>query len=164
MGGKNRIMRTWDRFLRAAFVSVAVGMAWSIRGHYGLSMFPGALLGMGCAYVSGQRAMFKWMPLLGAAVGLAIGHSSTTYGLLHAYASNRTFVNYSYGLFMLMVQGGAWGCFGCCFFGLLLEKKRLTAPEWASTLATIFVCGMVFYYVVVRLIGCLRQKLLLTVP
>ena len=146
-------MKTWDRILRAAFVGVAVGMAWSLRGHYGLSIFPGALLGMGFAYVSGQRGMFKWMPLLGAVAALGISNSNTTYGLLHAYASNRTFVNYSYGLFTLTVQGGAWGCFGCCFVGLLLEKDRLKASEWVSAFATILVSGLLLYYVVVNLIG-----------
>ena len=40
-------MKTWDRLLRSLFVALAVGTAWSIRGDFGLAIFPGALLGMG---------------------------------------------------------------------------------------------------------------------
>jgi len=153
-------MKTWDRLLRAAFVSVAVGLAWSIRGDYGLSLgvglamgLPAAVLAMGFAYVSGQRTMFKWMPLLGAVAAIAFFAPVTDYHPLHAYASNKTFVNYSYGFFMLIVQGGGWVCFSCCLIGLMLEKKPLTASEWASAAATVFVSAFVFYYVVVDLVG-----------
>jgi hypothetical protein len=118
------------------------------------AMFPGAVLGLGFAYVTGQRAMFKWMPLLGAlgAVGISLG-GRMSYGLLHAYASNPTFVNYSYGFFTLILQGGAWGCFGCCVLGLLLEKQPMKASKWAWGIATTILSGLLFWYVVVRLIG-----------
>ena len=150
-------MKTGDRLLRAAFVSLAVGLAWSVRGDYGKvlgAMFPGAALGLGFAYVSGQRAMFKWMPLFGALGGLVISlGGEMSYGLLHAYASNTTFPNYSYGFFTLILQGGAWGCFGCCVLGLLLEKEPLKAWEWAVAIGATVASGLVFWFLVVRLIG-----------
>jgi len=150
-------MKTGDRLLRAAFVSLAVGLAWSIRGDYGKvlgAMFPGAVLGLGFAYVSGQRAMFKWMPLFGALGGLLISlGGEMSYGLLHAYASNTTFPNYSYGFFTLILQGGAWGCFGCCVLGLLLEKEPLKVWEWAVAIGVTVAYGLVFWFLVVRLIG-----------
>ena len=160
ISGEGRTMRTRDRVLRAAFVSVALGLAWSIRGDYGGSLgvglamgLPTAALAMGFAYVSGQRTMFKWMPLLGAVAALAFLVPVSDYHPLHAYASNKTFVNYSYGLFMLIVQGGGWACFSCCLIGLMLEKNPLRASEWASAVATVFVSAFLFYYVVVVLIG-----------
>ena len=153
-------MKTKDRLLRAAFVSVALGLAWSIRGDYGgalgmgLAMgLPGAVLALGFAYVSGQRTMFKWMPLLGAVAALALFAPISDYHPLHAYACNKTFINYSYGFLMLILQGGGWVCFSCCLIGLMLERNPLRASEWASAAATICVSAFVFYYVVADLIG-----------
>jgi len=149
-------MRTRDRLLRAAFVSLALGIAWAIRGDYGGLMgvgYCGAVLAMGFAYVSGQRAMFRWMPLIAAIAALAFVYPRAYYEPFHAYACNKTFVNYSYGLLMLVLQGGGWGCFACCFIGLMLEKEQLKASEWASLLATVLVSGFLFYYVLVDLVG-----------
>jgi len=149
-------MKTKDRLLRAAFVSLALGIAWSIRGDYGGIMgvgYCGAVLGMGFACVSGQRAMFKWMPLLAAAAALSIYPTVTYYEPFHAYACNKTFVNYSYGLFGLILQGGGWACFACCLIGLMLEKEPLRASEWASVIATVFVSAFLVYYVVVTILN-----------
>ena len=58
-----------DRTMRSLFVALAVGLGWGIRGDFGHlvgAMYPGAALGLGLAYVSGQRSLFLWMPILGA--------------------------------------------------------------------------------------------------
>jgi len=150
-------MRGWDRFVRALFVALAVGLGWGIRGDFGHMLgaaFPGAALGLGFAYVTGQRSMFKWMPLLGAIGGLGISLGGTmSYGILHGYAKSDTVVNYAYGFFTLVLQGGAWGCFGCALLGLALERKRVMATELVSAAITVVAFGWLFYLVVVTLAG-----------
>jgi len=149
-------MKTKDRLLRAVFVGMAVAIAWFIRGDYGGIWgvgFCGAMLGTGFAYVSGQRNMFKWMPLLAGVAAVTLYSCRSYWEPFHGYATNKTFVNYAYGFFMLILQGGGWGCFACCLIGLMLETKPLRASEWASVVATVLVAIFVFYYVVVDLIG-----------
>ena len=76
-----------DKIARSLFVALAVGLAWGIRGDFGHlvgAMYPGAILAMALAYVSGQRALFLWMPTIAAASGLAIGSGGMmSYGILH---------------------------------------------------------------------------------
>ena len=65
-----------DRIGRSLFVALAVGLAWGIRGDFGHlvgAMYPGAVLAMALAYVSGQRSLFLWMPVIAAASALAFG-------------------------------------------------------------------------------------------
>ena len=151
------VMGRRDRVLRALFVALAVGLGWGIRGDFGHmlgAMYPGAALGLGFAYVTGQKSMFKWMPLLGAVAGLGISTGGMmSYGILHGYAKSDTFINYSYGFFTLVLQGGAWGCLGCALLGLALEKDRLKATELASAVITVLLSGAFFYVVVVTLLG-----------
>ena len=150
-------LRWWDRVARALFVGLAVGLGWGIRGDFGHllgAMYPGAVLGLAFAFVSGQKSMFRWMPLLGAVSGLGIAAGGAmSYGLLHGYAKADTFLNYTYGFFTLMLQGGAWGAFGCAFLGLALEKDRVKATEFVSLVTTVLLCGSVVYFVVVNLVG-----------
>jgi len=146
-----------DRILRSLFVSLAVGLGWGIRGDFGHlvgAMFPGAALGMGFAFVSGQKAALKWMPLVGAIGGLGIGLGGTmSYGILHGYAQSDTLINYSYGFFTLVLQGGAWGCFGCALIGLALESKSLRATELVAATAVTLSSGALVYFAVVNLLG-----------
>ncbi len=150
-------MNLSDRIIRSLFVALAVGLGWGIRGDFGHllgAMFPGAMLGLGFAYVTGQRNMFRWMPILGLIGGLGIATGgSMSYGLLHGYAKADTFINYAYGFFTLFLQGGAWGCFGCAFMGLVLEKNRLKATELFALILTIFICGFAVFFVIVNLLG-----------
>lgn len=146
-----------DRVLRSLFVACAVGLGWGIRGDFGHvlgAMYPGACLGLGFAYVTGQRSMFRWMPIVGGLAGLGIGLGGMmSYGILHGYAKSDSFVNYSYGFATLVLQGGAWGCFGCAIVGLLLEEKTVRATEWLSGIVTVLVFGWVFYYLIHVRIG-----------
>lgn len=146
-----------DRFLRSLFVSLAVGLGWGIRGDFGHLLgaaYPGAELGMGFAFVSGQASMFRWMPLLAAAGAIGIGAGgSMSYGILHGYAQSDTLLNYGYGFFTLVLQGGAWGGFGGVFIALLLENPRLKLSEWVSALATTVASGWVAYQVIHVLLG-----------
>jgi hypothetical protein len=146
-----------DRIGRAMFVGLAVGLGWGIRGDFGHilgAMYPGACLGLGFAFVSGQRNAFKWMPLFGAVAGLGISLGGMmSYGILHGYAKSDTFVNYAYGFFTLFMQGGAWGIFGCAALGLLLERRTVSMIEWGTAIVTAIVGGFLFYLVVVRLLG-----------
>ncbi|HOZ49213.1 MAG TPA: hypothetical protein PLO37_23345 [Candidatus Hydrogenedentes bacterium] len=152
-----RIARPWDRIHRALFVALAVGLGWGIRGDFGHllgAMYPGAALGLGFAFVSGQRNAFRWMPLLGALGGLGISTGGAmSYGLLHGYAKADSFVNYSYGFFTLFLEGGAWGCFGGALIGLALERKRITATEFASMVITVLLVGAAGYGLVVGVLG-----------
>lgn len=150
-------MKFWDRLLRSLFVALGVGLAWGIRGDFGHSlgaMYPGAVLGLGFAYVTGQRAAMAWMPLLGAcgAFFISIGGMSS-YGILHGYAQADTFINYSYGFFTLLLQGGAWGGFGGAALGLLMEKERPKLGEVLSCVMTSYAAGWIVYYVTVQLNG-----------
>ncbi len=146
-----------DRVFRALFVALAVGLGWGIRGDFGHwlgAMYPGAALGLGFAYVTGQKSMFTWIPLLGAIGGLGISTGGEmSYGLLHGYAKADTLINYAYGFFTLILQGGAWGCFGCALIGLALERERLKASELAAGTVTVLLSGFLFYITVVELIG-----------
>lgn len=145
-----------DRVMRALFVSLAVGLGWGIRGDFGHivgAMYPGAALGLAFAYVSGQRSMFRWAPILGAAAGLGIGAGGhMSYGVLHGYAQSDTFINYAYGFFTLFLQGGAWGIFACAAIGLILEREPLKWTEWAAAAATVWLSGWLVYVLVVTVL------------
>ena len=55
--------------LTAVFLALAVGLGWGIRGDFGHllgAMYPGAALALGLAFVSGQRSLFLWMPIIAA--------------------------------------------------------------------------------------------------
>lgn len=146
-----------DRILRSLFVAWAVGLGWAIRGDFGHmlgAMFPGAALGLAFCYVSGQKNLFRWAPILATGTGFAIGQGGyMSYGILHRYAQADTFVNYSYGFLTLFLQGGCWGVFGCAFAGLLLENKPLKFREWLTALAVIFAVGLTFQTDVVSGLG-----------
>ncbi|RJP19332.1 MAG: hypothetical protein C4527_27530 [Candidatus Omnitrophota bacterium] len=150
-------MNQTDRIFRSLFVALAVGLGWGIRGDFGHNlgaMYPGAALGLGFAFATGQKSMFRWMPVLGliGGLGIALG-GSMSYGLLHGYAKADSLINYAYGFFTLILQGGAWGCFGCAFIGLALEKDRLKASELFALILTIFLCGTAVYAVIVHGVG-----------
>jgi len=49
--------------------------------------------------------MFAWMSLLGVVAALALYPSRSYYEPFHAYATNKTFINCAYGLFMVTLQG-----------------------------------------------------------
>lgn len=146
-------MPLWDRLLRSLFVAAGVGLGWGIRGTYGHllgAMVPGATLGMAFAYMSGQRSAMKWMPILGGVGAFFISLGGTmSYGLLHGYAQADTLINYSYGFFTLLLEGGAWGGLCGAALGLLLERERVTAGEVISAVATAFAGGWLFYYLLV---------------
>ena len=94
-----REMSFLDRLFRSLFVALAVGLGWGIRGDFGGvmgAMYPGACLGLGFAYVSGQREAWRWAPALGAlsAYGISRG-GMMSYGILHGYAKSDTFINYT---------------------------------------------------------------------
>lgn len=150
-------IRPADRVMRSLFVALAVGLGWGIRGSFGHllgAMFPGACLGLGFAYVSGQKQAFRWMPVMGAASALAISLGGRmSYGLLHGYAKADTFVNFTYGFFTLFLQGGAWGIFGGAAIGLLLERKRIQGREWAAFFLVPILAGLALYFLVYRAIG-----------
>lgn len=149
-------MSLLDRIGRCLFVALAVGLAWGIRGDYGHvvgAMYPGAILGLAFAYVSGQTALLRWMPIIAALAGLAISTGGKqSYGILHGYAQSDTLVNYAYGFFTLLLEGGAWGTFGGAVIGLVLERKKVAATEWVGLGLTIFAFGLATFHGVVTLL------------
>lgn len=146
-----------DRIGRGVFVALAVGLGWGIRGDFGHNigaMYPGAALGLAFAYVSGQRSLFLWMPILAALSALAIGSGGTmSYGILHGYAQADTFVNYGYGFLTLFLQGAAWGTFGGALIGLMLERRPMSTADWLGLAGSIFIGGWLIGFVVIRLLG-----------
>src|SRR5574344_1588341 len=97
-------MKSLDKLMRALFVFLCVGFGWGIRGHFGHligAMFPGAMLGLSLAYVSGQKRLYSWAPLMGAVGGLAMAiGGNMSYGLLQGYAQAAPpapWYNYAYG-------------------------------------------------------------------
>jgi len=150
-------MSLGDRLGRSLFVAWAVGLAWGIRGDFGHSvgaMYPGAILGLALAYVSGQRSLFLWMPILAALAAFGIGSGGTmSYGILHGYAQSDTLINYGYGFLTLFLQGGTWGTFGGALIGLLLERKPMRTSDWLGLLGSVFVGGWVVSFVVVNVLG-----------
>jgi hypothetical protein len=146
-----------DRIGRSVFVALAVGLGWGIRGDFGHlvgAMYPGAALGLGLAYVSGQRSLFLWMPILGALGGLGIGSGGMmSYGILHGYAQSDTWINYSYGFLTLFLQGSAWGTFGGALIGLALERKPIRTGEWLGLLGSTLAAGWFASFLVVDVLG-----------
>ncbi|MBI2422676.1 MAG: hypothetical protein HYV27_07590 [Candidatus Hydrogenedentes bacterium] len=136
----------FDRALRALFVAMAVGIAWGIRGDFGGvlgAMYPGAVLGLGFAFVSGQESILRRMPVLALLGGLLIGMGGDmSYGILHGYAKSDTFINYSYGFFTLLLQGGCWGLFGGAAIGMALDDRRPVWWEAALAAVGVVVSGL----------------------
>ncbi len=156
-GSRTPPLEMHDRILRALFVALAVGLAWGIRGSFGHilgAMYPGAVLGLGFAYVSGQDALLRRMPLIAAvsAVGIGLG-GNMSYGLLHGYAQADTFVNSTFGMLMLFLCGGAWGFFGSAAVGLLLERDRATVIDWAGGVAISLGFGLISWLILHQMIG-----------
>ena len=150
-------MALGDRVVRALFVAVAVGLAWGIRGDFGHllgAMYPGAILMLALAYVSGQESALRALPALAMACALGIGlGGNMSYGLLHGYAQADTFKNYSYGFIALFLEGGAWGVFGGAFIGLLLERERANWIDWVGGVVVMAVCGGFTFWLVYVAIG-----------
>ncbi|MGV8094319.1 MAG: hypothetical protein AB2L24_20865 [Mangrovibacterium sp.] len=150
-------MTKTDKIFRSLFVALAVGLGWGIRGHFGGSvgaMFPGAMLGLSFAYVSGQKSMIHWMPLLGAVSAwfISLG-GNMTYGLLHGYAASGApahWINYAYGFLMLILQGGSWGIFGTAAIALLLEKKEVKLIEVVHLAGYVYLCAWLFSLVIIK--------------
>jgi hypothetical protein len=146
-----------DRIARSVFVALAVGLAWGIRGDFGHmigAMYPGAILALALAYVSGQHALFLWMPVIAALGALGIGAGgSMSYGILHGYAQADTFINYAYGFITLFLQGSAWGTFGGALIGLMLEKKQMKTGEWLGLIGTVLFTGWMVSYLLVDVAG-----------
>jgi len=153
----DREMDRKDKIVRALFVALAVGLGWGIRGNFGHQLgaaVPGAALAMSFAFVSGQRSLFRLMPIFGAlgALTIMLG-GSMSYGILHGYAKSDTLINYSYGFFTLILQGGTWGGFGGGALGLLMEDERPKLKDWIFLAAFMYLCGFVVYTLIVRVAG-----------
>ncbi len=146
-----------DRIARALFVALAVGLAWGIRGDFGHllgAMYPGAVLLMALAYVSGQEFLLRSMPVLAAASALGIGYGGhMSYGILHGYAQADTFNNYAYGFLALFLQGGAWGFYGGALVGVALERDRAKWIDWAGGIGVMIVSSFLTYWLIYKAIG-----------
>jgi hypothetical protein len=146
-----------DKIGRSLFVALAVGLGWGIRGDFGHlvgAMYPGAALALGLAYVSGQRSLFLWMPIIAALSAIGIGSGGTmSYALLHGYAQSDTLVNYAYGFLTLFLQGSAWGTFGGALVGLMLERKPMRNGEWLGLIGSTLFAGWVTSFLLVDVIG-----------
>ena len=117
-------------------------------------MYPGAVLALALAYVSGQRSLFLWMPVIAAVSAVAIGAGGMmSYGILHGYAQSDTLINYGYGFLTLFLQGSAWGTIGGALIGLLLEREPMRTQEWLGLIGSVLFAGWITSYLVVDMIG-----------
>lgn len=150
-------MEPLDRVARALFVAVAVGLAWGIRGDFGHllgAMYPGAILLLALAYVSGQESLIRSMPVLAAASALGIGYGGhMSYGILHGYAQADTFNNYAYGFLALFLQGGSWGFYGGALVGMILERDRAKWTDWAGGVAVMIAGSFFVWWLIYQAIG-----------
>jgi uncharacterized membrane protein len=146
-----------DRFARSLFVALAVGLAWGIRGDFGGgdgAMYPGVILALAFAYVSGQESIIRRMPALALLGGWFIGMGGLmSYGVLHGYAKADTFTNYSYGFFTLLMQGGCWGIFGGAALGLAIDDRRPRLPEALGISVAVVALGIAVEKFVTHSIG-----------
>ena len=146
-----------DKMCRSLFVALAVGLGWGIRGDFGHlvgAMYPGAALALALAYVSGQRSLFLWMPIIAALSAIGIGSGGRmSYGILHGYAQSDTLINYGYGFLTLFLQGSAWGTFGGALIGLMLERKPMRNGEWLGLIGSTLFAGWVTSFLVVDVLG-----------
>ena len=109
--GEKSPMSLPDKIARSLFVALAVGLGWGIRGDFGhlVAQCTRRVLALGLCYVSGQRSLFLWMPILAALAAMGIGSGGRmSYALLHGYAQSDTLINYTYGFVTLFLQGSAW--------------------------------------------------------
>lgn len=143
--------------MRSMFVALAVGLAWGIRGDFGGAdgaMYPGVMLALAFAYVSGQESVARRMPALALLGGWFIGFGGLmSYGMLHGYAKADTFVNYAYGFFTLLMQGGCWGIFGGAAIGMVLDDRRPRAAEAIIAAIVVVLSGIALEKVVTHGIG-----------
>ncbi|MHC5541914.1 hypothetical protein ACYOEI_27155, partial [Singulisphaera rosea] len=105
-------------------------------------------------YVSGQRSLLRWMPILAALAAMGIGSGgSMSYGILHGYAQADTPINFAYGFTTLFLQGATWGTFGGALIGLMLEKTPMTTSEWLGLVGTVLFSGWSVSFLVVDVLG-----------
>jgi hypothetical protein len=135
-----------SRITAYLLVSLSLGLAWAVRGHFGHewgACWAGAI---GAAAVLAAARRFDWsqrLPVLVAlgGIGWAVG-GMMSYGRIVGYCRGTDFGNVYYGLCMLGVVGGLYGFIGGGMLGLGLETTEDKRPAWAS-LMTEMVAGAV---------------------
>ena len=138
-------MSLLDRTVRSLFVALAVGLGWGIRGDFGHllgAMYPGAALALGLAFVSGQRSLFLWMPIIAALSALGIGAGgSMSYGILHGYAYGESIVGAETTPLLAYLVGFAVIQYGLIAGGIIGLDKLASKSE-ATRLLVARVSGL----------------------
>lgn len=121
------------------FPTLALGLAWAVRGHFGHewgAAWAGGIGTLAVVLMSGREDWQHKAPILGSlgAVGWAIG-GMMSYGMVIGYCRGTDFGNVWYGYTMLAVIGGLYGFLGGGFVGLGLSEEADRKPAWASLIA-----------------------------
>ena len=131
------------------FTTLALGLAWAVRGHFGHewgAAWAGGIGTLALVLMSGRADWQARAPVLGSlgAIGWAIG-GMMSYGMVVGYCRGSDVGNVWYGYAMLAVIGGLYGFLGGGFVGLGLSEKKDKKPAWAS-LITQMVAGAYLFW------------------
>ncbi len=121
------------------FPSLALGLAWAVRGHFGHewgAAWAGGIGTLAVILLSGREDWQQKAPMLGSlgALGWAIG-GMMSYGMVIGYCRGTELGNVWYGYTMLAVIGGLYGFLGGGFVGLGLSEEEHKKPAWANLIA-----------------------------
>lgn len=135
--------------LNFLFVSIVMGLAWAMRGHFGHewgASWAGAMGALAVLVVAGRKDWAGRAPELAAlgAIGWGAG-GMMSYGIVIGYCRSLSFVNALYGYVMLAVIGALYGFIGGGLFGLGLESSQEKRPKWPGLLVEMFVGGFLVW-------------------
>lgn len=131
--------------MTALLAAMAGGMGWGIRGQYGHetgAMVPGVLVALvlvflSCPHASSLRAA-RAVALMALAFGF--GGSMTygqTVGLTHDHELVGNWEALRWGMLGLFIKGGIWIGFAGAFLGIGLGRKKYSALEILTLMATL---------------------------
>ncbi|MBX2871962.1 MAG: hypothetical protein KTR30_07680 [Saprospiraceae bacterium] len=131
------------------FPSLALGLAWAVRGHFGHewgAAWAGGIGTLAVILISGREDWQFRAPVLGSlgAIGWAIG-GMMSYGMVIGYCRGTGLGNVWYGYSMLAMIGGLYGFLGGGFVGLGLSETENRKVAWAS-LITQMVAGAYLFW------------------
>lgn len=131
------------------FPTLALGLAWAVRGHFGHewgAAWAGGIGTLAVVLMSGREDWQQKAAVLGSlgAVGWAIG-GMMSYGMVIGYCRGTDLGNVWYGYIMLAVIGGLYGFLGGGFVGLGLSEEAHRKPAWASLVAQMVAGAYLFW-------------------
>jgi len=132
----------------ALLAGMAGAMGWGIRGQFGHetgAMVPGVLVAMVLVFLSSPHAssLRAARAVALTALAFAFGGSMTygqTVGLTHDHELIGNWPAFRWGMLGLFVKGGIWIGFAGAFLGIGLSRKKYSALEILTVMATMVGC------------------------